>query len=82
MRPRSAAATRATGASISVQVRRGAPYFEEHGIGTIRLLKIDVEGHEAAVLEGLEPVFRARPPTAVIFGISRMVDTVARIPGH
>jgi FkbM family methyltransferase len=55
------------GTSIQVQVRRGAPYFEEHGIGTIRLVKIDVEGHEAAVLEGLSPIFRDRSPAAVLF---------------
>lgn len=55
------------GTSIPVPVRRGAPYFEAHGIGPIRLLKIDVEGHEAAVLEGLAPIFRDHPPAAVIF---------------
>jgi FkbM family methyltransferase len=55
------------GTSIQVQVRRGAAYFEEHGINTIRLVKIDVEGHEGAVLEGLSPIFRDQSPAAVLF---------------
>ncbi|MFO0957337.1 MAG: FkbM family methyltransferase [Isosphaeraceae bacterium] len=50
------------GTSIPVAVRRGGPYFAEHGIGPVRLLKIDVEGHEAAVLEGWSPSSSMAPP--------------------
>lgn len=64
--------------SIPVQVRRGAPYFEEHGIGEIRLLKIDVEGHEATVLEGLRPLFRDRPPAAVLFESVEWFEGIGR----
>jgi FkbM family methyltransferase len=66
------------GNSIQVQVRRGAPYFEEHGIDTIRLVKLDVEGHEAAVLEGLTPVFRDRFPAAVLFESNDWFEGLAR----
>ena len=45
----------------TVQVRRADQYIEEKGIERIHVIKIDVEGHEKAVLEGfgeyLRPTF-------------------------
>ena len=57
----------APGKSVRVQVRKGSEYFRQQGIGQVRIMKIDVEGHEDAVLAGLEPTFRDQPPSAVIF---------------
>jgi len=56
-----------SGHSVRVQVHKGAEYFQAKGIGQARVMKIDVEGHEDAVLAGLEPVFRDQPPAVVIF---------------
>ena len=41
---------------LDCEVQRGADYFIKHGIGAIDALKIDVEGAEGRVLEGLEPM--------------------------
>ena len=37
-------------------------------------MKIDVEGHEAAVLAGLESTFRDQPPYAVVFESNAWFD--------
>jgi FkbM family methyltransferase len=55
------------GIEIEVDVRAGATYLEQHGVPAPRMIKIDVEGHEAAVLLGLAPLFDRQPPVAVIF---------------
>ncbi len=45
-----------------LQLARGDDYFSRHGIDRIDLLKIDVEGYEKLVLEGLrESLLRERP---------------------
>lgn len=43
--------------------------------GSIRMVKIDVEGAEAAVLRGLEPMLPALPPAAIV-----VVELNRRIP--
>jgi FkbM family methyltransferase len=52
---------------IRVSVRRGDDYLRAQGVGEIRLLKIDVEGHEPQVFAGMRPLFETTPPHAVIF---------------
>ena len=42
-------------------------YCGDHGIGTIDLLKIDVEGHELDVLRGGEAIFSRRGVRLVVF---------------
>jgi FkbM family methyltransferase len=51
---------------ISVQVARGDDFFAANQLPPITLLKMDVEGYEAKVLEGLrETIWRDRPPIFV-----------------
>ncbi|HTT76808.1 MAG TPA: FkbM family methyltransferase [Candidatus Binataceae bacterium] len=45
-----------------LQIRRGSDFLAEHGIQHSNVVKIDVEGFEAAVLEGLSDVFRQYRP--------------------
>ena len=48
---------------ISVEVARGDDFFAGHNLPPISILKMDVEGYEAKVLEGLRnTILRDRPP--------------------
>jgi FkbM family methyltransferase len=51
---------------VKVETRTIDDYFSKLGLGAVRLMKIDVEGHEAEVLRGGEAFFRERGPDAVI----------------
>jgi FkbM family methyltransferase len=52
--------------NISVQVVRGDDFFAANHLPPITLLKMDVEGYETKVLEGLrETIWRDRPPIFV-----------------
>lgn len=53
--------------SISVDVARGSDYFAGLGIDHITLLKIDTEGHDYAVMEGVEDWLLSRRIDAVQF---------------
>jgi FkbM family methyltransferase len=56
----------ASSESISVQVVRGDAYCAANHLPPITLLKMDVEGYETKVLEGLrETIWRDRPPIFV-----------------
>jgi FkbM family methyltransferase len=52
-------------------VRTGDSYAEEHGIETIDLLKIDVEGGEGAVLRGLRRMLERRAIRMIQFEYNR-----------
>lgn len=55
---------------IQVEVRRALPAFESLDLpagGTVRLLKLDIEGHEDVVLGELHAWLRERPPDVVVF---------------
>ncbi len=51
----------------TVRIRTLDDYCDEHGIGRIHLLKIDVEGHEREVLEGAARMFATKSIDAVTF---------------
>ena len=48
-----------------LQLAKGDDYFPGHGIGRIDLLKIDVEGYEKLVLQGLRESLNAERPIIV-----------------
>ena len=59
------------------------PFLERLDLPPVRLMKIDVEGHEETVFNAAEPFFRKTPPDVVIFesaGAAPLLDRpVARI---
>jgi hypothetical protein len=59
------------------RVERGDEYVREHGIERIDMLKIDVEGAEMRVLQGLEETISAGRVRAIQFEYSRL-NIVAR----
>jgi FkbM family methyltransferase len=59
---------RPSASSIRVPVRPMAEYCAEAGIARVDVMKIDVEGFEAMVLEGARPILEGlRPPRAILF---------------
>jgi FkbM family methyltransferase len=67
---------------IPVEVARGDDFFAANNLPPISLLKIDVEGYEAKVLEGMhETLLRDRPPILMeIHGPSRSgFETLERL---
>jgi FkbM family methyltransferase len=55
------------GRAVPVEVVRGDEYLPRLGLPPVRLLKIDVEGHEAEVLRGAAGYLAAHPPAVVVF---------------
>jgi FkbM family methyltransferase len=54
--------------SVAVPVHHSGRYLQQIlGARQIRLLKIDVEGHEGAVIRGAKEFFEVCPPCAVLF---------------
>lgn len=51
---------------VVVKVLRGDAYLSTLDIKAVRLLKIDVEGHEAAVFQGASEFFGRTPPDVVL----------------
>jgi len=49
----------------AVGLVHGSRWLADHEISRVDVIKIDVEGHEAAVLRGLEPLLTANPPRLV-----------------
>ena len=53
-------------ANFEAKVRTGDAVASEHGLSDIDFLKIDVEGHETAVLRGLADVIRTQRPVIIL----------------
>lgn len=56
-----------TGASIKVPVRHAGDYLNRLALTNIRVIKLDVESHEAAVLSGAADFLKATKPLAIAF---------------
>jgi FkbM family methyltransferase len=67
-------------AQVEVPVRRGASYLAGCGVDRVRMIKLDVEGHEPEALEGLDPLFRSHPPDAVVFESNEWIEN--HVPHH
>ena len=52
---------------IEVHTVHAGAYLEALDLPPIRLMKIDIEGHEETVLRTAEQFFRNRPPDAILF---------------
>lgn len=61
------AQTAVPGKTIQVQVKRTADYLSGLNLGKVRLMKLDVEGHEESVLRGALDFFRDRGPDVIVF---------------
>lgn len=65
---RESASLHGRGSTIGeVQVRDASAVLHSLDLGPIRLLKLDVEGHEEAVLRGAQPYLRRNTPEVVLF---------------
>ena len=51
----------------TVPVHRADRYLDELSVGSVRLLKLDVEDHEEAFLRGAEGYLRTAMPSAIVF---------------
>ena len=56
--------------SVTAPVTTLDRYVAEHAIGPVRLVKIDVEGFEPAVLTGLKRTFESAPPAAIMLELN------------
>lgn len=56
-----------TANAIQVPVKSAAKFFDDNGIGKIDLVKIDVEGHEEAILAACQTAFAKLQPRVVLF---------------
>jgi FkbM family methyltransferase len=59
--------------AVEVPMRQAASIVAAHGWDGVDLVKIDVEGYELAVLEGLRPLLRVVAPPPVVFEVNRHV---------
>ena len=56
---------------ISVVVENATTYLTNLNLPPIRLVKIDVEGYEAEIIEGASTFFKTNRPDAILFEIGR-----------
>lgn len=55
------------GSSIKVEVRHAGDFLSGLDLPPIRMLKVDIEGHEAAFLRGGRDFLRRHPPDVILF---------------
>lgn len=55
--------------TISVPVENAGTYLSKLGLSHIRLMKMDVEGYEAEIIEGALDFLKVTPPDAILFEI-------------
>lgn len=58
------------GAPLTVEVRHAGRALAELDLPLIRLLKVDIEGHEAAFFRGGHHLFRSSPPEVILFELN------------
>jgi len=63
------------GTKISVTLKHADRHLESLGIKKVRLVKMDVEGHEEHVLSGAAKFFDRTPPDVVIFEQNRSASS-------
>jgi FkbM family methyltransferase len=54
---------------ISVEIENATAYFTHLNLPSIRLVKIDVEGYEAEIIEGASAFFETNRPDAILFEV-------------
>ncbi len=62
---------------VDVAVMQLAAVAEHDSIGSMRMIKIDVEGYEAEVFKGAESLFKASRPDTILF---ELVDYIGKPP--
>jgi hypothetical protein len=71
---------RGTARALPVEVRKSGAYLTELGLSPVRLLKLDIEGHEEQFLAGGLDFLRRRPPDAIVFESNEDVKPLWRRP--
>lgn len=56
-----------SGSSITVTVRHSGTVLDELGLSSIRMMKIDIEGHEGRFLRGAGDFLESCPPEVIVF---------------
>lgn len=69
-----------SGRSVPVAVVRGDDYLAGLGLPPVRLVKLDVEGHEPEVLRGAAGYLAAQPPAVVVFEANDRARPLAEQP--
>mgnify|MGYP006279289905 CR=1 FL=1 len=59
---------------VEVPVRPLSAIISEESIKSIRLIKIDVEGFEAEILQGGQEVLRSNTPDAILFELNEKLE--------
>jgi FkbM family methyltransferase len=54
------------GATFTVQVRTSGPFLANLSLGPVRLMKVDIEGHEPEFLRGAHDFLAAQPPDIIV----------------
>lgn len=55
---------------IPVPIRNAGAMLEELALGSVRFMKMDVEGHEPEIVAGAEGFLRRSPPEAILFELN------------
>lgn len=55
------------GATFTVDAKESGPCLADLDLGPVRLMKIDIEGHEPAFLRGAQGYLAASPPDVIVF---------------
>ncbi len=66
--------------ALEVPTRHAGHFFAQHATPPIRLLKMDIEGHEHVVLNAAADFLRQHPPAAVVFEAHGLHQAPAQRP--
>lgn len=66
------------GRHLTIPLRKGDEVFRELNVSGVRLMKVDVEGHETGVFAGLSDTLRAHRIDAIVFESNKPGEVLGR----
>ncbi len=66
------------GRHISIPLRKGDEVFQELNVSRLRLMKVDVEGHETGVFAGLSSMLSSHAIDAIVFESNKSGEVLSR----